>query len=153
MDGRTRSTVFMRRSISFFIAAIIVSGGVSVFAQGQQYGTLSGRVASADNLPLPGVIVTVSSDALQGTRTATTDINGVYALPGLAPGQYVVRFELDKMTSVDRRVGVGLGALSVLDQQLTLAPVRETVDVRATPSAITSRGAVNLQTSDIAKLP
>src|SRR4029079_14378886 len=57
------------------------------------------------------------------------------------------------MTSVDRRVGVGLGALSVLDQQLTLAPVRETVDVRATPSAITSRGAVNLQTSDIAKLP
>jgi hypothetical protein len=143
----------MRRSISFFIAAIIVSGGVSVFAQGQQYGTLSGRVASADNLPLPGVIVTVSSDALQGTRTATTDINGVYALPGLAPGQYVVRFELDKMTSVDRRVAVGLGTLSVLDQQLTLAPVKESIDVRATPSTITSRATVDLQMADLVKLP
>src|SRR5262245_6484065 len=143
----------MRRSISFFAAAIVLSGAVSVFTQGQQYGTLSGRVASADNLPLPGVSVTVSSDALQGTRMATTDVNGVYALPGLAPGQYVVRFELDKMTGVERRVVVGLGALSVLDQQLTLAPVKESIDVRATPSAITWHGTVDLQMADIAKLP
>ncbi len=144
----------MRRSISVLVAAMAVSGVASVFAQGQQYGTLSGRVASADRLALPGVTVTVSSDALQGTRTATTDINGVYALPGLAPGQYLVRFDLDRMTSVERRATVGLGTLAVLDQQLTLAPVTESVEVRAaTPSAVTSPGTADLRMSEVAKLP
>ena len=75
----------MRRSILIFTAAIVVSGVASVFAQGQQYGTLGGRVVSADHLPLPGVTVTVSSDALQGTRSATTDVNGVYTLQASRP--------------------------------------------------------------------
>ena len=125
------------RRISFLVAAMTVSGVVSVFAQGQQYGTLSGRVASADRLPLPGVTVTVSSDALQGERTATTDINGVYALPGLPPGQYLVRF--DTRQHVDRRAPrrrAARAAAVVVDQELALAPVKEVVEVRgATPAA------------------
>jgi len=144
----------MRRSISIFTAAIVVSGVASVFAQGQQYGTLGGRVVSADHVPLPGVTVTVSSDALQGTRSAATDVNGVYSLPGLAPGRYVVRFEIDKMSSVERRAVVTLGTLAVLDQQLSLAPVKESIDVRATrPPAVTSRGTAGLQMTEIARLP
>jgi len=47
----------------WFTAAIVVFGAGAASAQGQQYGTLSGRVASTDNLPLPGVTVTASSDA------------------------------------------------------------------------------------------
>jgi len=144
----------MRPNVWFFTAAIVVFGAGAASAQGQQYGTLSGRVASTDNLPLPGVTVTASSDALQGTRVATTDINGIYALPGLAPGRYLVRFELDKMTSVDRRAVVGLGALAIVDQQLTLAPVNESVDVRgAAPSAVTSHGTTHLQMAEAAILP
>ena len=92
--------------------------------------------------PLPGVTVTVSSDALQGTRDGITDINGIYSLPGLPPGRYVVKFDLDSMSSVERRADVPLGA-AVVDQQLALAPVKEVVEVRgATPSAVTSRGGV-----------
>ena len=144
----------MRPNVWFFTAAIVVFGAAAASAQGQQYGTLSGRVASTDNLPLPGVTVTASSDALQGTRAATTDINGIYALPGLAPGQYLVRFELDKMTTVDRRAVVGLGALAVVDQQLALAPVKESVDVRgAAPTGVTSHGTADLQMADVAVLP
>jgi hypothetical protein len=143
----------MRRSIPFFATAFVLAGVVPAFAQGQQYGTLSGRVTSSDNLPLPGVTVTVTSDALQGARSATTDVNGVYTLPGLAPGQYAVQFELDKMSSVEGRATVGLGALAVLDQRLTLAPVKELVDVRSTTSAVTSRGATDLQMTELVKLP
>jgi hypothetical protein len=143
----------MRRTISL-IAAAVVCMGASAFAQGQQYGTVSGRVSSADNLALPGVSVTVSSDALQGTRSASTDVNGIYALPGLAPGEYVVKFELDNMTTVERRAAVSLGALAVVDQRLMLAPVRESVEVRgATPSAVTSHGTANLQVSELRQLP
>ena len=144
----------MRRTISFLSAAAVVCMGASAFAQGQQYGTVSGRVSSADNLALPGVSVTVLSEALQGTRTATTDVNGIYSLPGLAPGDYVVKFELDHMTTVERRAAVSLGALAVVDQRLVLAPVNESVEVRgATPSAVTSHGTVNLQVSELRQLP
>ena len=143
----------MRRTISF-ISAAVVCMGASAFAQGQQYGTVSGRVSSADNLALPGVSATVSSDALQGTRTAITDVNGIYALPGLAPGSYIVKFEMDHMTTVERRAAVSLGTLAVVDQRLMLAPVNESVEVRgATPSAVTSHGTANLQTSELRQLP
>ena len=143
----------MRRSVSFFAIAVFVSA-VSAFAQGQQYGSVSGRVSSADHVALPGVTVTATSEALQGARTATTDVNGIYSLPGLAPGEYLVTFDLDKMRTVERRAAVSLGAVSVVDQQLMLAPVKESVDVRgATPSAVTSHGTSNLEMSELTKLP
>ncbi len=144
----------MRRTTSSIAAAVICLGAASAFAQGQQYGSVGGRVSSADGLSLPGVAITVSSDALQGTRAAVTDVNGIYSLPGLAPGHYVVRFELGGMTTIERRAAVSLGALAVVDQQLALAPVNESVDVRGTtPSTVTSHGAANLQLSEIVRLP
>ena len=73
----------MTRSHSCLVAVLVCLAASGAFAQGQQYGTASGRVSSADGQPLPGVSVTVSSAALQGTRTGTTDINGVYSLPDL----------------------------------------------------------------------
>ena len=44
--------------------------------QGQQSGTLGGRMCSSDNLGLPGATVTVTSPALQGVRPTVTDVNG-----------------------------------------------------------------------------
>jgi hypothetical protein len=144
----------MRRSTAYFAIAAIVLSAAPALAQGQQYGTVSGRVSSADNAPLPGVTVTATSEATHDVRTASTDVNGVYSLPGLAPGHYVVKFQMDNMTSVERRTSVSLGTLSVLDQRLSIAPVNESIDVRAsTPSAVTSHGASNLEMADLTKLP
>ncbi len=142
------------KSRTFIAAAFVCVFAAPAFAQGQQYGSVTGRVSDADRLPLPGVTVTVSSPAQQGTRSAITDVNGVYSLPGLAPGGYIVRFDMDKMTTVERRAAVPLGSAVVLDQQLSLAPVRETVDVRASlPAPVTSPGSVNFQLSEIQRLP
>lgn len=44
---------------------------------------------------LPGVTVTARSESLQGTRTAVTDMNGIYEILGLPNGKHVVRFTLD----------------------------------------------------------
>ena len=139
---------------TFLTAAAVCLMTASAFGQGQQYGSVTGRVSDADRLPLTGVTVTVASVALQGSRTATTDVNGVFSLPGLAPGDYTVRFELHNMASVQRRATVALGTTIVLDQELALAPVSETVDVRASlPSAVTAHGSVNLQLSEMQRLP
>jgi outer membrane receptor protein involved in Fe transport len=139
---------------SLVVAALVWAAAAPALAQGQQSGALSGRVSSSDRQPLPGVTVTVSSDALQGLRTAVTDINGVYALPGLPPGRYAVKFELDNMSTVERTADVPLGNVIVIDQPLVLAPVKELVEVRATmPAAVTSRGTFNVPSTQVALLP
>jgi len=143
----------MSRSTSI-LAMLVCLASAPAFAQGQQSGAVGGRVSSVDRLPLPGVTVTVSSNALQGERTVTTDINGIYSLPGLPPGRYAVRFDLDNMSSVERRADVPLGSAVVVDQELALAPVKEVVEVRgALPAPVTSRGGVNITSTQIAQLP
>ena len=70
----------------FALLLALFSAASPVMAQGRQSGSLGGRLSSSDSLGLPGVTVTVSSDSLQGERTAVTDVNGVYSVPGLPPG-------------------------------------------------------------------
>jgi hypothetical protein len=136
-------------------AALAWLAATPVLGQGQQSGTLAGRVSSSDDRPLPGATVTATCPALQGQRIAVSDINGVYHFPGLPPGQYEVTFEMNAMTAVERRVAVPLGGAVVLDQMLTLAPVVEVVDVRgARPAPVSSpAGAFNLRTEQFTLMP
>ena len=136
------------------LAALLLTPAMG-WAQGQQSGTLSGRVTSSDTLSLPGATVTVSSPALQGQRTAVTDINGVYRFPGLPPGDYVVKFEMDAMTAIERHAVVSLGADITLDAELSLAKVEQNVEVRgAMPAPVSSpAGAFNLRTEETNVLP
>src|SRR3954470_16259801 len=71
-------------------------------AQGVQTGTITGTVKSADGLSLPGATVTATSPALQGQRSATTDVNGVYLIRGLPAGTYTVAFEMPSFTSAKK---------------------------------------------------
>jgi hypothetical protein len=144
----------MRRSIALFLLVSLAIAAPAL-AQGQQAGTLVGRVSTGDTLSLPGVAVTISSDALLGQRTAVTDVNGVFSVPGLPPGSYRVRFELDGMSTVEREVRVALGAVITLDQEMGIAPLREVVVVHgARPAPVTSpAGAFNARTEEFSQLP
>ena len=103
------------RKVSFFIFAVLL---MSVIAYGQgTTSALSGIVTSAGN-PLPGVTVTVSSRALQGTRTSVTGEGGGYTFPALPPGMYTVNFELSGMQSVTRAVQLTLARASSADVDL-----------------------------------
>src|SRR5687767_10857685 len=112
----------------FTIAAIVWLASAPVYAQGRQSGALGGRLASADGQPLSGATVTVASPALQGQRTVVADVNGVYRVAGLPPGEYVVTFEMNGMTRVVRRASISLGGDVTMDQTLAVVPVRENVD-------------------------
>jgi Carboxypeptidase regulatory-like domain/TonB-dependent Receptor Plug Domain len=144
----------MKRRV-FVLVAALLSFAVSAMAQGQQSGTLSGRVSSADSLSLPAATVTVASDALQGQRTAVTDINGVYSLPGLPPGSYTVKFEMSGMSTVERTAAVPLGGAVTMDQVLSIAPVSEVVVVHgARPAPVSSpAGAFNVRAEQFSLMP
>ena len=68
------------------LLAVLAFLPVAAAAQGVQTGTLTGTVKSMDGIAIADAAVVATSPALQGERTAITDVNGVYSLPSLPPG-------------------------------------------------------------------
>src|SRR5687768_1108288 len=142
------------RRVLVLIPMILLALAAPVFAQGEQAGAVRGRLTSSDGVALPGVTVSVTSPALQGTRTVVADVNGVYSIPGLPAGDYTVRLELSGFATIDRRVSVPLGSAIVVDQALAPAAVSETIDVRANVSPVaTPAGAFNVRGDAVQMLP
>ena len=71
------------------------------FALAITTGQLLGRVSDADGQPLPGASVAASSPSqIGGAQLATTNADGKFLYPRLAPGVYTVRIELDGFAMV-----------------------------------------------------
>ena len=57
-------------------------------------GGISGIVRDQQGAVVPGATVTVKNLSTGAVRSAVTDVNGLYRVPALEPGLYVVRTEL-----------------------------------------------------------
>jgi Carboxypeptidase regulatory-like domain len=114
---------------SLLVPALILALVTSAAAQGNPTGTISGRVVDPSGLAIPGVVVTVASPALQGTRTATTSTNGDYIIPFLPAGDYTVTFELQGFQTLKRTTALTMAETLPLDVGLTMATVAESVTV------------------------
>ncbi len=140
----------------FWVAlALCLAIGGTAFGQGVQTGTLVGTATSNDGSPLPGVMVTVSSGALQGERSATTVLNGDFVIRALPPGSYKVVFGLEGMKSVERTATVVLGGISRADAVMEVAAAEETIVVTGeAPSAMeTTTIGANITSDQINALP
>ena len=73
---------------SLFIAATLLCAQLVC---AQTTTSLSGTVM-VEGQPVAGVTVTVSSPALQGTRSTTTGETGAYRFAALPPGEYDLEF-------------------------------------------------------------
>jgi len=124
-------------------------------AQGLPTGTLSGRVGEPDGLALPGVTVTAKSPALQGTRTAVTNVNGDYVLPNLPPGEYLVTFVMSGFQNVTRNVKVSSGQQVPLNAAMSLSAVAAETTVVAASETVsqTAQAATTLSFDTAKKLP
>src|SRR6185436_19390542 len=65
--------------------------------------TLTGRVTIGEQLGA-GVLVTISSPALQGTRSTETSVEGTYTFPALPPGEYRVTFALSGLQTAIKSI-------------------------------------------------
>jgi outer membrane receptor protein involved in Fe transport len=117
----------------FFVAAFLLIAG-SAFGQGTT-GALNGTV-SHEGAPLPGVTITISSPALQGTRVAVSNVNGDYNFPALPPGQYTVKFEMEGMATITQTTRVGLAGTQRVNAVMQLSAVAEAITVTAAAPAI-----------------
>ncbi|HWS73264.1 MAG TPA: TonB-dependent receptor, partial [Thermoanaerobaculia bacterium] len=144
---------FSQRFILAFSLLLLVAFGA--FAQGTGTTSILSGTVTTDGKPLPGVTVSISSPALQGTRTAVTGESGGYFFPALPPGLYTVQMELEGMAPVTRTVTLALASSGTVDADLKVKGMAEAITVTATAPAVleTSELARNFTQKEINQLP
>ena len=104
---------------------------------------------------MPGVTVTVTSDALQGSRIAVTDSNGNYELLGLPNGEYRISFSLDGFSTAESTTVVPLGVTADASVTMRIGEVNFAVQVTAyVPTPLTSTEiSQNITNDEVDSLP
>jgi outer membrane receptor protein involved in Fe transport len=144
----------MNRRFSSLLLVFALTSATAA-AQGVQTGTLTGTVTSTDGVSIANAVVVVTSPALQGERTATTDVNGVYLLPSLPPGTYTIIFAKPGLAPAELTAALPLGATASVDAMLSVAQVAETVLVEGvTPPPVTAtQTSANITAAEVNALP
>ena len=71
----------MKYTLALLATLVAIAIAAPGFAQGVQTGTIRGTVKDQQGLAVPGVTVTATSPALQGSRSTVTDADGLYTHP------------------------------------------------------------------------
>src|SRR3954453_15820943 len=133
-----KGMVSMRTPIRFvaFTLAVVLSLFVSASAQTTTTGSIEGTVTDVNGAAVPGVTVTATR---QGGRSQTVVSNdeGIYRMPNLEPGRYVVTVESAKGFARFEQtdVEVSLGRTSNITVSLRPQGATETVEVTASSGA------------------
>ena len=120
------------RAVSPTLAAWLVTLSVALAAAQSQQARLMGVVTDGSGAALPGVSVTIRGGNL-APISVVTDGAGRYLTVWIAPGVYSLTFVLSGFeTRTVSDIPLQAGQTVVLDQQLPLASVTETVQVTGT---------------------
>ena len=132
------------------VAAVVLAGfTLLAFSPGRAsaQSAIAGIVKDATGAVLPGVSVEASSPALiEGARTVTTDVNGLYRIIDLRPGLYTVTFTLPGF-SIIKREGVELPAsfTATINGDLRVGALEETVTVTGASPIVDVKSATQQQ--------
>ncbi len=116
----------------WWIAVLTFVSAYSAFAQSTT-AVLVGR-ATSGLVALPGVIVTITSPALQGARTVETSVNGTYNFAAVPPGFYRVTFAMSGLQTVVKSAELQLAETTRVDADLK-AILSEAIEVTPAPLA------------------
>ncbi len=116
------------RTFAALVVALLFAWPI---AAQEQRGSIEGVVKDSSGAVLPGVTVEARSSA-GAVVSSTTDTEGVYRFPSVAPGTYEITATLQGFTPKKQGdVSVGLGQIKKVDLALGLAGVAESVQVTA----------------------
>ncbi len=107
-----------------------LAAAVPAIAAQSDQGRFTGRVTDGSGGALPGVTVTITGTRAAKAVTVTTDSVGQYQSPPLPEGSYAISFDLTGFeTRTNPTVLLRGGEVFVLDRQLAIAALSETVEV------------------------
>ena len=135
----------MKSKIVLFSVVLCLILSSLVMSQSRGTGAITGVVTDDENVPLPGVTVTLSSDKLMGERSFVTDTNGNFRFPALPPGMYLLSAELpgfSKYVQDDIRLETTIRLtltvklqVATVEEQVTVIAQSPTVDVKSSETA------------------
>jgi len=127
----SRTLSILGMTMMIFQAGLRLAGGQVIT------GTVEGRVKDAQGGMLPGATITATNTATAASFAAATTSEGLYRIPFLPSGTYDIRADLSGFrTETKTGVAVRVNDSVVVDFELTIAPVSETITVEATPSSL-----------------
>jgi hypothetical protein len=119
MTGRTARHLVIAAALAGVGLALVASPAA---AQPTTTGAIQGQVVDADTgESVAGVMVVVTSPALQGSQTAISDENGLYKITDLPPGTYLVAFSINQLTIQRPDVHVGVDRTTPVFQKIRLS--------------------------------
>src|SRR5262245_29974238 len=135
------------------VAALLTAA--PLFAQATS--TFSGRIVDAGDALLPGVTVSVVNENTGVVRTAVSNGEGQYFLPGLEPGAYTIKTELQGFApSTREHVTLTINATITVDFKLALVGLAETINVTGEAPLIEvtqSKVASRIEATELQNLP
>ena len=120
---------------------VAASPAASAAAQGS-IGTILGTVTDESRSVIPGVVVTARNVGTGAVQSTTSDDQGRYTIPALPVGDYEIHTELQGFQTVLRTgIRLNVGAEVVVDFQLPLGAVAETLTVTAAAPLVNTTSA------------
>ena len=103
-------------------------------------GALDGNVTDSTGAAIPGATITATNQETGLVRTAESNEAGVFNLPTMPSGSYIVEVTFEGFQSA-RRTGVQVqpNAVTRVDLSLEVGQVTETVEVAATAADVADR--------------
>jgi hypothetical protein len=143
-----------KRSL-FFTSAVFLILAAPLLAQ-THFGTLRGAVREAGGI-VPGATITLTNEATNATRSATTNNAGEYVFANVEPATYTVRLAMQGFKTIEAK-GVRIGTQQSItrDFSLEVGELQESVTVEAQAAALeTSNASVgtSLDKEALATLP
>lgn len=129
---------FYRHALWSAAAVItVMTASAEVRAQAGE-ATLSGKVLDASTkAPVPDVVVTITSPAVQGEQTVVTDAEGYYRAQGLPPGKYSIRLDKEQYKPYARGdIELRADVTIRVDAELLPEGLKEEIVVVATPPTV-----------------
>jgi hypothetical protein len=142
--------------VAIFVCVCLLCGAGIAKAQSTD-GTILGSVKDASGAPIADAKVTVTNADTNIEKTVVSNKFGEYQAPGLLPGIYDVRVELQGFNvSIQRGFVLGTRATVRVDVTLVVGTVQTKVEVGAATPAITTETATisaELDTEEVKDLP
>src|ERR1044071_1461568 len=119
-------------------------------------GTVSGTVRDRTNSVIPGATVTLLNTATNIRSSTTANDSGLYRIPGVPPGNYILTTEAKGMQKYEGNLSVQVSQSVVVDPVLEPAGTTTTVEVKdLTPLVTTDNATVGstMERTKIEQLP
>src|SRR6266571_4034071 len=125
---------------AFLVALLVLAAAAGASAQITS-ATISGTVRDQTQAVLPGVDILVSNIGTGLSRSAVTDANGHFTIPGLPPGSYETRASLQGFATAVERVTLAVAQEAGVSLTLRVTGTEESITVVGTSPLVDTRSA------------